>query len=272
MFYAKCLAVAALVALSTTSVSAATYTFDLQNTNSDNWENGPGDHGEVSGNTLTIVQGGDIVDLTGTFTGRFLIGASYDDGELTFSGIDEATSVRRWYNGLGACSGGECFDSLGDPVHTVDGLGENRDRSEFIEMSFFSGATAVDVALQSLRFGYVADYGGVYSDANGAFEIIVDSFKNDGINLSDMLAFSGDASDIWLVRGSGLYDLGQVEGLMGKEYHTYGVKAGPGGSWKLLSASVDFEPTTVVPLPAAAWLLLGGLGGLAALRRSKKRA
>ncbi|MBT8460370.1 MAG: VPLPA-CTERM sorting domain-containing protein, partial [Boseongicola sp.] len=30
------------------------------------------------------------------------------------------------------------------------------------------------------------------------------------------------------------------------------------------------DPGTVIPLPAAGWLLLGGLGGLAALRRRKE--
>ena len=51
----------------------------------------------------------------------------------------------------------------------------------------------------------------------------------------------------------------------------FGIKAGIEGSWKLRSVVVDYS-VPEVPLPAAAWLLLGGIGGLAALRRSKKRA
>jgi hypothetical protein len=41
--------------------------------------------------------------------------------------------------------------------------------------------------------------------------------------------------------------------------------------WKLRSISVDYEPS-VVPLPAAGWMLFAGLGGLAAMKRRRKAA
>jgi hypothetical protein len=53
-----------------------------------------------------------------------------------------------------------------------------------------------------------------------------------------------------------------------------------GGTWSTVSGSslshITFYdtdgPTSVIPLPAAGWLLLAGIGGLAAMRRRKKSA
>ncbi|WP_135503328.1 VPLPA-CTERM sorting domain-containing protein [Roseovarius aestuariivivens] len=45
--------------------------------------------------------------------------------------------------------------------------------------------------------------------------------------------------------------------------------SGSGDRFKLKSITVNYEPS-VVPIPAAGWLMLGALGGFAALRRRKK--
>jgi hypothetical protein len=43
-----------------------------------------------------------------------------------------------------------------------------------------------------------------------------------------------------------------------------------GGNGEALEASVEIsQDPSVIPLPAGAWLLIGGLGGLAAFRRRK---
>jgi hypothetical protein len=45
--------------------------------------------------------------------------------------------------------------------------------------------------------------------------------------------------------------------------------------WKLKKISVTYTPPpppNVVPLPAAGWMLLAGLGGIAAMKRRRKAA
>lgn len=48
----------------------------------------------------------------------------------------------------------------------------------------------------------------------------------------------------------------------------FGIKAGVNGSWKLRSVVVDYS-VPEIPLPAAGWLMLAGIGSIAALRRRK---
>lgn len=218
--------------------------------------------------------------LTGVFTGGYVIGASVDvDDELVAGSFSSDVYVGLYNNGLGVCRAGEgacatTHSGAGEP-HTVDGATDGT--SDFIEMAFYLGDTLVDVTLQSLTFGWIGEWeyqnSGQwlgFDDTTGAFEIIVDTLDGGGdlgIGLGDFLALS-DTVDANLDEdlSRGLYDLSGLN-LVDS---IFGVTAGDSGSWKLLSATVSFSaPPPEIPLPAAFWLLLGGVGGLMALKRQK---
>ena len=257
----KSIAATVLMTLAASSVSAATYTFDLQ------VPAVGGDAGTLSGNTLIIQQG----DLTGNFQGRFLTDAAYTSTTLTAGSSFDANSVTRFYNGLGVCNDGPCYGS--DPLHTVDGHSGDGSITDFVEMSFEAGGNAVEVTLSGLLLGWVGDFseGGAdgYSGTNGTYEVLLDVAGLSGIDIGDFLGASGTAVVDPSLPGYGT----SIVEFLGLDLFDdiFGIKAGIEGSWKLRSVVVDYS-VPEVPLPAAAWLLLGGIGGLAALRRSKKRA
>ena len=87
-YFTHALLVTASLLMASTA-SAATYTFDLQNTNLDNPDRG--DDGVLVDNSLTIIQG----DLTGSFTGYYIDGAEYTGDELTGGTVNAASSVER---------------------------------------------------------------------------------------------------------------------------------------------------------------------------------
>jgi len=250
-YFRHALVMAALPLLVSTA-SAATYEFNLQRTDAG------GDAGVLSGNSLTIDQG----DLTGTFTGYYADSPAYTGSTLSGGAVNEAHEVERFYNGLGVCNVGPCYTA--DPLHTVDGTSENGARRDFVEMGFSSGGSEVEVTLTSLVFGWVGDFQYGYNGTNGAFDIVLDVLGVDGIGLGDILAFSGDATDGDVQPGWSTYAYDLLgEGLFDS---VFGVMAGENGSWKLKSVVVDYT-VPLIPLPAAIWLMLGGLGGLAAMRR-----
>ncbi|MGI9395500.1 MAG: VPLPA-CTERM sorting domain-containing protein, partial [Boseongicola sp.] len=106
-------------------------------------------------------------------------------------------------------------------------------------------------------FGYIATgYGGT----NSAFELILNSNGDGTISAGDMRVLSdGDAFNPDL---SGLDLVSDVFGVMAGEY----------GSWKLWAVTVDYTPPEIIPLPAAVWLMLGGLGGLVTIGRRRQKA
>lgn len=256
-------AVAAVLALTTTAAQSASYTFNLQNT-----ANGGDAASSSTANSLTIDKGG----LQGTFSGHYVENPVFTGSTITGGTGFDANSVRRWNNGLGVCNVGPCDSPpAGDPLHTVDGTSLSGARNDFVEMSFESGGSAANVQLTSLTFGWIGqfNYGQWtlgYGGTNGAFEILMDTVADNDIGLGDTVGLSGLATiNLPGCCGRGLYDVSGA-GLFD---NFFGVKAGVDGSWKLLAVTVDYDPA-VVPLPGAAWLLIGGLGGLAALRRRKQ--
>ena len=264
MVYVKVLATSVLMALTVSPVSAASYTFDLQKV--DTYHTSKGDDGDVVGNTLTITESEQGVDLTGTFTGKYIENAGFIDDALTGGPILNAFSVDRHNNGLGVCNIGECVlhGGAGDRFHTVDGASLSGARTDLVEMAFFAEGSAVDVTLTSLTFGWIGDVYGDYKETTGAFEIIISAIDGSMIAIGDILAFAGTATITEAGDGGrGIFDIPDLTD------NVFGIKAGSGGSWKLMAATVDFH-VPEIPLPAAGWLMLAGIGSLVVARRRRE--
>ena len=263
MVNVELIAASCLIAAAATSASAATYTFDLQK---DGSYHGDGDAGTLVGNVLTIDQTGDSGTLTGTFTGKYIVDPTYSG--TTLSGdVYDANSVQRHNNGLGVCNVGAC-DPRGDAYHTVDGASSNEDGpiTDFVEIAFSSGIEAVDVTLTSLTFGWIGDIYNDYVGTNGLFEVLVTDLSEFMIDTGATLADSGTiTANLGIDGGLNSYILPDLPLLTD---NLFGIKAGIGGSWKLMAVTVDYS-VPEVPLPAAGWLMIAGLGSIVAMRRKK---
>ncbi|MBT8460371.1 MAG: VPLPA-CTERM sorting domain-containing protein [Boseongicola sp.] len=263
MVNVKLIAATCLIAAAATSASAATYTFDLQKVGS---YHGDGDAGEPVGNVLTLSQGGDNGNLTGTFTGKYIVDPMY--AGTTLSGdVQNASSVQRHNNGLGVCNIGPCRAG-GDAYHTVDGASSiNSDPiTDFVEISFSADSDPVDVTLKSLTFGWIGSIYNDYVGTTGLFEVLVSDLSETMIDAGAILADSGSmTASLGIVGGLNSYILPESPLLTD---NLFGIKAGIGGSWKLMAVTVDYS-VPEIPLPAAGWLLLAGIGSIAAIRRRK---
>ncbi|NNJ68054.1 MAG: VPLPA-CTERM sorting domain-containing protein, partial [Boseongicola sp.] len=211
---------------------------------------------------------GDSGSLTASFTGKYVVNPDYGtDG--TLSGVVEnAHSVQRHNNGLGVCNVGSC-ETGEDPYHTVDGASapDGRQITDFVEIAFFTGIDdPVDVTLTSLTFGWVGDIYDVYSGTNGMYEILVSELSDALIGAGASLVFEGTATATPNIIGG--LDVEVLPDLAAFTDNLFGIKAGIGGSWKLKSATVEYS-VPEIPLPAAGWLMIAGIGSIAALRRKK---
>ena len=131
-------------------------------------------------------------------------------------------------------------------------------------MAFFAEGSAVDVTLTSLTFGWIGDVYGDYKETTGAFEIIISAIDGSMIAIGDILAFAGTATITEAGDGGrGIFDIPDLTD------DVFGIKAGSGGSWKLMAATVDFH-VPEIPLPAAGWLMLAGIGSLVVARRRRE--
>ncbi|MGI9390797.1 MAG: VPLPA-CTERM sorting domain-containing protein [Boseongicola sp.] len=231
---------ASAISMLATSAWSASYSFNLAA------DGDPIDPGTETANSFSISDG----DMTGSFTGRYIDNPGYDGMMLNSGNINDAYQLRRWSLGAGI------YNVSTNDQHTVDGKGYH----DFVEMAFTFMGSAVDVTLTSLSFGW---FGGGYSGPiNSSFELIVDSTGNATIDLGDMKEYAGEVSNS---AGNGPVS---VSGFGLSANDVFGVMAGENGSWKLNAVTVEYTPDVPeIPLPAGIWLMLGGLGGLAAVRR-----
>lgn len=193
-----------------------------------------------------------------TMAGTFAIAGSASAAPLGFTTYDgnictgnSSTPGVTTGNGLGECS----FD--GSPVIARFEFGD--DVSSFSIESFYDGVTADDFA-----FSMVEDL----DDGMGGttFGYSFTYSPDDGDPLITAFAAKGGPS-------FNLYERHDGEAIM--DSVTFLTPLNPGGNRAGLSNVTFFDteltPTpSPIPLPAAGWMLLAGIGGLAAMRRQRK--
>lgn len=226
----KTLAVAAAMATAASSASAAEYSFDLAK---------DGDVAVWDGtSSFSITEG----DMTATFTAGAFKDPNVVDDEIVSTSLVGGT-IGRYYSGAGV------YHNDNDGQHTVDGISSNNNYFDYISISFSYMGELVDVALQSLSFGYVKD--------GSSFALIGDLSGDGAIGVGDSIIREGAAL--------APYTFGDAP-----EGSLFAVAATGGSSFKLHHVVFDYTPpVNEVPLPAAGWMLLAGVGGIFAAKRRK---
>ena len=177
--------------------------------------------------------------------------------------VNSAIRLGQYSAGLGACS--DLSGSCNSDNHQVDGNGD-----EIIMLSFSDVNGAKSVTLESATFG------AVYPNDDFAFGVYSVISQGTGGVPSFFDSHEG------LPTGTGPLDLASYvfgdPNIAAQTSSIFGFGAtGYNDDYKLYSVTVSWDvpddDMSPVPLPAAAWMLMAGVGGLGALkRRSKKKA
>lgn len=177
----------------------------------------------------------DLTDngLTATFAAGAFRSIGFSGGQITSARLAPDPRIGRYVGGAGV------VNSPTDGDHQADGNGWK----DFISIAFDAPVT-----LSKVVFSFFG--------SNDDFRWIHDSSGNGAIGVGDAISarvssnpYSGFGS-----ASSSLFAIGAFDS---------------DDEWKLKAVTVEFAPPAEVPLPAAGWLMLAALGGLAAARRRR---
>lgn len=175
---------------------------------------------------------GDDRNITGTSNG-YTVGGPIN----TLTTPANEARIGRYNGGAGVTN------SPGDGSHQVESSGW----SDFITASFWYNGSPVDVEMSSVSFSL---FNPSFDDFRWGYDLSGDGDYGTG----DFLSFQQNSNPF--------------SNFSGVESHLFMFGAfDANDAWKLNSVTVDFTPTTPVPLPAGGLLLLSGLGVFAMVRR-----
>ncbi|MEL6466733.1 MAG: VPLPA-CTERM sorting domain-containing protein [Pseudomonadota bacterium] len=216
---------------------------------------GSPDYGN-QGNSFTETESG----LTAEFSGNSFSSVTIDETTNLITSADvEKGEIHRWSSGAGV------INSASDNSHTVDGSGWK----DYIEISFsqdvmitevnFSYFTAAKVQKScSWHWGWTCNNTHVDDDD---FRWMYDASGDGALGAGDWISANENANPFTSFGSvtTSVFGFGAFEW---------------NDDWKLKSVSVKFDEVgdnqpQPVPLPAGGALLLGAIGGFAALRRRK---
>lgn len=190
---------------------------------------------------------------------------------------------------------GQCFESLclqeySQPDGVITTITRAEEPEEFDFLGFylnFNGLTETDAynfltitddedPSVEIGFNLVDDFDTIFSGITG-YQVWLVDITGPTTTISSLLGtdgFSKEANGFFIALGDAFLDVTSIrffsegQGTLRIDCAYYNVGDGGSFSSEELTGCTPSEPP-VIPVPAAGWLLLAGLGGFAAMRRFK---